>query len=108
MNSRDQRHLKFIYDRLLNVHQEDANYDYMRRLREIIGDIPEPHSAPSGHRGIMELKKEHLEALEIFVLHDPLTRTAATFEKANEALEILKQVFGASSKDLITLYPTIG
>ena len=35
--SPSQKHLKFIYDRLINVHQEDENTDYMIKLKEIIG-----------------------------------------------------------------------
>ena len=30
------KHLEFIYDRLISVHKEDKNYDYMLRLKEII------------------------------------------------------------------------
>jgi hypothetical protein len=35
-NQKNYEHLKFIYERLKNVHAENENYDYMVRLKEII------------------------------------------------------------------------
>ena len=35
----DFEHLKFIYARLLNVHGENNNFDYMIKFREIINRI---------------------------------------------------------------------
>lgn len=29
-------HLNWLFDRMINVHGENENYDYMRRFREII------------------------------------------------------------------------
>jgi hypothetical protein len=119
VEARDQQHLLFIYNRLLNVHQENENYDYMQRFREIIGDLPEPHSASSDNRNIMELKQEHLNALS-YVLQESTSpeselaqfsvaaEAQQKFGLAAEAIEIMKQVFGASSRPIITLYPTIG
>jgi hypothetical protein len=34
-NSEGINHLKWIYDRLINVHKENPNYDYMRKLKAI-------------------------------------------------------------------------
>lgn len=35
----DKHHLQWIYDRMLNVHNEDKNYDYMLKFKEIIDRI---------------------------------------------------------------------
>lgn len=35
-NQKNYEHLKFIYERLKNVHAENENYDYMVKLKEII------------------------------------------------------------------------
>lgn len=32
----DKEHLQWIFNRLINVHKENANYDYMQRLQKII------------------------------------------------------------------------
>jgi hypothetical protein len=32
-------HLGWIYDRMKNVHNENENYDYMIKFREIIDDL---------------------------------------------------------------------
>ncbi len=34
--SRDSEHLQWLHDRLINVHGEKENFDYMIRLRKII------------------------------------------------------------------------
>lgn len=34
--TKDHEHLQWIYDRLVNFHQEDENLDYMQRLHQII------------------------------------------------------------------------
>ena len=36
MTDKDLKHLEWIYERLIHVHNENKNYDYMRRLNEII------------------------------------------------------------------------
>ena len=35
-SDKDKHHLKWIYNRLINVHDEDPNYDYMLKFKEII------------------------------------------------------------------------
>lgn len=35
----DKRFLRWIHDRLVSVHHEDQNADYMHKLRAIIEDI---------------------------------------------------------------------
>lgn len=37
----DKEFLNWIYERLLYVHKEHANYDYMHRLRSIIDNLPQ-------------------------------------------------------------------
>lgn len=37
--TKDSEHLQWIHDRLKNIHGERENYDYMWRLREIIGHL---------------------------------------------------------------------
>lgn len=32
----DINHLKFIYDRMVNIHNENENYDYMIKFKNII------------------------------------------------------------------------
>lgn len=36
MNSKDIKHLEWMYERLKVQHKENENYDYMVRFREII------------------------------------------------------------------------
>lgn len=114
MNRRDQVHLKFIYDRLVYHHGENPNYDYILRLKEIIGDIPGPQTAPSNHSKVMQLRQEHLKALDYVAknagrAHDIIPDNhALNVRLAEEAVQIIKEVFGASSTSYITLYPTMG
>ena len=35
-NNADKEHLEFIYGRLINVHKENENVDYILRLKKII------------------------------------------------------------------------
>ncbi len=35
----DEQHLKWLFDRLVEVHGENPNYDYMIRLEKIIKDL---------------------------------------------------------------------
>jgi hypothetical protein len=39
ISKEDLKHLKFIHDRLVNVHCENYNYDYIRKLRSIINSF---------------------------------------------------------------------
>ena len=110
MNSRDQRHLQFIHDRLVNVHKENPNYDYMQRLKDIIGEIPPAHTAPSNHPGVVKVTKEQYEAIRKIIIENagdekPFT---ATKSLALDGLMQMSYCFGASSTNYITLYPTIG
>jgi hypothetical protein len=36
MSQSDLNHLKWIYERLIHVHNENPNYDYMLKFKEII------------------------------------------------------------------------
>ena len=36
MSLKELEHLKFIYERLIYVHKEKSNYDYMLRFKEIL------------------------------------------------------------------------
>jgi hypothetical protein len=40
MNSyeKNTNHLQWEYDRMINVHNENPNYDYMIKFRDIIGE----------------------------------------------------------------------
>lgn len=40
--SEDKTFLRFIYDRMLNIHGEDANIDYMQTLASLINFMEEP------------------------------------------------------------------
>lgn len=74
----------------------------------------EPKPAPSNNRHIMELRQEHLKALDYVAknagrAHDIIPDNHALHVRlAEEAVQIMKEVFGASSQSYITLYPTIG
>lgn len=37
--TKEQIHLKFLYDRLIHVHGENRNYDYMIKFKEIIDNL---------------------------------------------------------------------
>jgi hypothetical protein len=39
---RDMEHLRWIYERMVHVHGENPNVDYMRRFAEIVPPIREP------------------------------------------------------------------
>jgi len=45
--SADREHLAWIYDRLINVHNESPNLDYMLRFCKIINGSDAPHHSPS-------------------------------------------------------------
>jgi len=36
MNDKEIKHLEFIYSRMINVHKENENYDYMLKMKEIL------------------------------------------------------------------------
>ena len=38
---KNSEHLQWIFNRLVEVHGENPNYDYMHRFREIINDVKE-------------------------------------------------------------------
>ena len=77
----------------------------------------DPKPAPSGARGIVQITKEQYEALdgivdEFYTMQGWDRAKKQSNSKAdtlaNEALDAMKICFGASSRDYITLYPTIG
>ena len=35
----NKQHLQFIYDRLINIHNENENVDYMRKFKQIIYEM---------------------------------------------------------------------
>ena len=37
--SQDKKHLKWIYERLIEVHKENPNYDYMLKFKKIINNL---------------------------------------------------------------------
>lgn len=74
----------------------------------------DPKPAPSNARGIVQITKEQLEALNFAtknlgrafdIIPDDFKKHQLNAEKAVEEMKIC---FGASSRDYITLYPTIG
>lgn len=36
METKDRQHLQWIYDRMVEVHKENPNYDYMIKFRSIL------------------------------------------------------------------------
>lgn len=38
MEDKDIKHLTWIYERLIHVHKENPNYDYMIRLKQIVDE----------------------------------------------------------------------
>lgn len=40
MNKEDIEHLIFIYSRLLSIHKEDENVDYILKFKKIIESMP--------------------------------------------------------------------
>lgn len=39
MSQSDKNHLEWIYERLIHVHKENPNYDYMLKFKEIINNL---------------------------------------------------------------------
>jgi hypothetical protein len=83
-------------------------------LEDKIRTLEGPKPAPSGSRGIMQLTEEHLNALNYVtknagrafdIIPDDHSKNVRL---AEDAVNIIKQSFGASSQKYITLYPTIG
>lgn len=64
--SNNQEHLKWIYDRLILVHNENPNVDYMVRFRKIIDDT----GAVSEPSEVMELFKTLLSEVDEDEIHD--------------------------------------
>lgn len=65
MIEEDRQHLKWLYERLVNVHGENELYDYMHRFREIIDKPTEEES--DGYHTFKELY-EHRHALFLALL----------------------------------------
>lgn len=42
MKDRDIKHLEWVYERMKYVHNENENYDYMIRFREILEALRQP------------------------------------------------------------------
>ena len=38
-SDKDIKHLQWVYDRMVNVHGENENYDYMIKFKEIIEQL---------------------------------------------------------------------
>ena len=51
MNKEDIKHLEFIYARLVNMHGENGNTDYMLRLYRIIQEHKDQSNAKITHNG---------------------------------------------------------
>jgi hypothetical protein len=47
----DKEFLTWIYNRLIQVHNENAQFDYMNKLRCIIDTIPESQYTPNVFKG---------------------------------------------------------
>ena len=39
METRERHHLQWIYDRMVEIHKENPNYDYMLRFRDILKSL---------------------------------------------------------------------
>jgi uncharacterized protein YciI len=39
INEKDVKHLQWLYDRMVNVHGENKDYDYMIKFKEIIEQL---------------------------------------------------------------------
>lgn len=44
MKEKDIKHLEFIFDRMVYVHNENKNFDYMTRFRDIIEQLRKDNS----------------------------------------------------------------
>lgn len=42
MNNNDIQHLQWIYERMIHVHNENENYDYMIKFRSILEALHQP------------------------------------------------------------------
>jgi len=43
---KDKEFLQWIHDRLVHIHEENMNYDFMYKLRAIIETIPDEQETP--------------------------------------------------------------
>ena len=89
--SNNQKHLEWIYNRLINVHNESANVDYMLRFCRIIDVCSTPAiRAALAAEPVGELSPREVEAQEAFTqLRDEfLNRPSREFE-VNEVLSII-------------------
>lgn len=79
---------------------------YLSRKKDELGG---PRPVPSGHPGIVKITKEQYESIKKIVIEASANKpTTATHIQALDAVAQMSYCFGASSRDYITLYPTIG
>lgn len=63
MEALDKQHLEWIYQRLIHVHKENENYDYMIKFRSILG--PDPSSPTPSFEYEMFFKSEPTDFCKI-------------------------------------------
>jgi hypothetical protein len=64
MTPEDKQHLRFIYNRMVEIHGENPNVDYMLKFNEIIGKEPTimPKSdKPFSLEQLTEMHDKHLK-----------------------------------------------
>lgn len=54
MKDKDIKHLEWVYERMKYVHNENENYDYMIRFREILEALRQPAVISSASDEIFE------------------------------------------------------
>lgn len=82
----DRRHLQWIFDRLVNVHHENPNYDYMHRLKEVI----DSYDANKDEVWVPATAVDELKA-RIEQLTEDLDRQSVQLWAKDEAIRVLAE-----------------
>lgn len=89
----DQQFLRFIHERLVNVHGEDPSYGYMHRLREILYHTPKDQK--TGH--LPKAANDMDELIDLMTEEQDPKSQEPTFESGED--EALNQAEKHNSDD---------
>lgn len=67
MTPEDKQHLRFIYNRMVEIHGENPNVDYMLKFDKIIGENPIIQSKSNTHNKPADMIYQHQFLHEMYV-----------------------------------------
>lgn len=98
MNRDEEKHINFIYERLVHVHGENPNLDYMIKFREFIGKLSKQREF-NRMELISKMSSKHKRPKTTSSLHD-LNKSDNLRELQNSLDEKFEKIKLAKENDL--------